>query len=249
VVGAGAPLMVRVYAAGPFAPGTPVALDADAVHHLRVRRVVVGAAVAMHDGSGSIAEGVLAGLNKGSALVTVEKVRSVARLPAVHLIVPVADRDRMLWLAEKVTELGVTSWRAVRWRRSLSVAPRGEGEGFRAKVAARMRSALEQSGSAWLPEILPEIDAGAVADEAGGTRYLLAAGAPGMLRGGVGTVVPPVTLVLGPEGGIDADEEAALKSSGFQPVAVAPHVLRFETAGVAAVALARAALEEGRGDE
>jgi 16S rRNA (uracil1498-N3)-methyltransferase len=234
--------MVRVYASGPFAVGTPVALDADAVHHLRVRRVVVGAPVAMHDGGGSIAEGVLAGLNKGSALVTVDAVRSVPRLPAVHLLVPVADRDRMLWLAEKATELGVTSWRAVRWARSLSVAPRGEGEGFRAKVAARMRSAMEQSGSAWLPEIRPDIDARDIV--ADGTRYLLTAGAPGMLRGGPGVVVAPVTLALGPEGGIDADEEAELKAAGFQPVSVAPHVLRFETAGVAAVTLARAALDE-----
>jgi 16S rRNA (uracil1498-N3)-methyltransferase len=235
--------MVRVYASGPFAPGTPVALDADAVHHLRVRRVVVGAPVAMHDGGGSIAEGVLAGLNKGSALVTVDAVRSVPRLPAVHLLVPIADRDRMLWLAEKATELGVTSWRAVRWRRSLSVAPRGEGEGFRAKVAARMRSALEQSGAAWLPEILPEADVKDIVAVDNGSRYLLTAGAPGMLRGGPGAVVAPVTLALGPEGGIDADEDAELQAAGFRPVSVAPHVLRFETAGVAAVTLARAALD------
>jgi 16S rRNA (uracil1498-N3)-methyltransferase len=232
----------RVFAPGPYAVGTPVALDADAVHHLRVRRVVVGAPLALHDGEGSIADGVLAGMGKGSALVTVDAVRLVPPLPAVHLLVPVADRDRMLVLAEKATELGVTSWRAVRWRRSLSVAPRGEGEGFRLKVAARMRSALEQSGAAWLPEILPELDASALAALAkGGTCYLLIAGAPGMLRG---TVVPPVTLALGPEGGIDADEQAELVAAGYRPVSVAPHVLRFETAGIAAVTLARAALDE-----
>jgi len=234
---------VRVYAAGPFTVGTPVALDTDAAHHLRVRRVVVGTPVALHDGNGSIADGLLAGVSKGSALVSVDRVRSVPPLPAVHLLVPVADRDRMLWLAEKAAELGVSTWRAVRWRRSLSVAPRGEGEGFRAKVAARMRSAMEQSGAAWLPELLPELDAvDAARAAAPGTRYLLAAGAPGMLRG---TATAPVTLALGPEGGIDADEEAELVAAGFRPVSVAPHVLRFETAGIAAVTLARAALDHG----
>jgi 16S rRNA (uracil1498-N3)-methyltransferase len=243
VVSGGPAVSVRVYASGPFAVGTPVALDADAAHHLRVRRIVVGTPVALHDGGGSIASGLLAGLSKGSALVSVDSVRSVPRLPAVHLLVPVADRDRMLWLAEKAAELGATSWRAVRWRRSLSVAPRGEGDGFRAKVAARMRSAMEQSGAAWLPEILPELDAGEAARTAGtGTRYLLAAGAPGMLRG---TVAAPVTLALGPEGGIDGDEEAEFVAAGFRPVSVAPHVLRFETAGIAAVTLARAALNDG----
>jgi 16S rRNA (uracil1498-N3)-methyltransferase len=247
VVGGGAPasalirVTVRVFTPAPLAAGATIALDGDAAHHLRVRRVVVGAAVMLHDGAGNIADGVLAGLGKGSALVAVDGVRTVAPLPAVHLLVPVADRERMLWLAEKATELGVSSWRAVRWRRSLSVAPRGEGDAFRAKVAARMRSALEQSGAAWLPEILPELDAvDAARGAAAGTRYLLAAGAPGMLRG---TVRAPVTLALGPEGGIDGDEQAQLVAAGFELVSVAPYVLRFETAGIAALTLARAALD------
>jgi 16S rRNA (uracil1498-N3)-methyltransferase len=235
---------VRVFMPATLTPGTPVALDSDAAHHLRVRRVAIGAPVTLHDGAGTIADGVLAALGKGSALVSVEAVRTVPPLPAVHLLVPVADRERMLWLAEKATELGVSSWRAVRWRRSLSVAPRGEGEGFRAKVAARMRSALEQSGAAWLPEILPELDAlDAARDAARGARYLLAAGAPGKLRGSA--VRAPVTLALGPEGGIDGDEHEQFVAAGFTPVSVAPHVLRFETAGIAALTLARAALDEG----
>jgi 16S rRNA (uracil1498-N3)-methyltransferase len=243
VVGGGAHVRVtvRVYTSAALAVGATIALDGDAAHHLRVRRVAVGAAVALHDGEGGIADGVLAGLGKGSALVSVDGLRTVAPLPAVHMLIPVADRDRMLWLAEKATELGVTSWRAVRWRRSLSVAPRGEGEAFRLKVAARMRNALEQSGAAWLPEILPELDAvDAAHGAAAGTRYLLAAGAPGMLRD---TVRAPVTLALGPEGGIDDDEHAQFVAAGFAPVSVAPHVLRFETAGLAALTLARAALD------
>ena len=55
-------------------------------------------------------------------------------------------------LAEKVTELGVTSWRPVVWRRSKSVSPRGEGPTFQGKVRGRMTSALIQSGSGWLPD-------------------------------------------------------------------------------------------------
>jgi 16S rRNA (uracil1498-N3)-methyltransferase len=237
-------MTVRVYTPAPLAVGATIALDGDAAHHLRVRRVAVGAAVAVHDGAGAIGDGVLAGLGKGSALVSVDGVRTVAPMPPVHLLVPVADRERMLWLAEKATELGVTSWRAVRWRRSLSVAPRGEGEGFRLKVAARMRGALEQSGAAWLPEILPELDATEAAGGASpGSRYLLAAGAPGMLRRTAKAPRAPVTLALGPEGGIDEDEHAAFVAAGFVAVSVASQVLRFETAGIAALALARAVLD------
>src|SRR5205085_10727821 len=69
----------------------------------------------------------------------------------VHLLVPIADRDRMLWLAEKSAELGLSSWRPIRYHRSGSVSPRGEGDAFAAKVHARMLAALEQSCGAWLP--------------------------------------------------------------------------------------------------
>lgn len=234
----------RVFAPGPFVVGTPAVLDSDAAHHLRVRRIAVGAPVTLLDGAGAVAEGTLAGLTRGGALVAVANVRRVGPLPPVHLLAPIADRDRMLWLAEKATELGVSSWSAVRWRRSLGVAPRGEGDAFRAKVAARMRSALEQCGGPWLPEVRPELDPGdAAADAAAGTRYLLVAGAPAMFglrpRG-------PVTIALGPEGGIDDEEVAVLTAAGFVPVSVAAHVLRFETAGVAAITLARAQLADGR---
>jgi len=236
-------MSARVFAPGPFVVGTPAVLDVDAAHHLRVRRVAVGAPVTLLDGSGAIADGSLAGLTRGGALVAVAAVRRVGPLPPVHLLAPIADRDRMLWLAEKATELGVTSWSALRWRRSLGVAPRGEGDAFRAKVAARVRSALEQSGGPWLPEVRSESDpADAAAGAEAGTRYLLVAGAPPMLgtrpRG-------PVTIALGPEGGIDEEEVALFTAAGFVPVSVAAHVLRFETAGVAALTLARAMLAVG----
>ena len=59
----------------------------------------------------------------------------------------------MLWLAEKCTELGATSWRPIEWRRSASVSPRGSGPAFQARLEGRMISALTQSGGAWLPEV------------------------------------------------------------------------------------------------
>ena len=56
-------------------------------------------------------------------------------------------------------------------------------------------------------------------------------------------------LTFGPEGGIEAGEVALLESAGGQPVAIAPATLRFETAGVAGVAILRAAsLTPGTGD-
>ncbi len=45
-----------------------------------------------------------------------------------------------------------------------------------------------------------------------------------------------VTIVIGPEGGLEDQERAALRDAGFRPLALAAHTLRFETAALAAAA-------------
>jgi len=52
-----------------------------------------------------------------------------------------------------------------------------------------------------------------------------------------------VTLAIGPEGGFEPSEIAALDAAGFVPVSLGANVLRFETAAIAGVAAVRAALD------
>ena len=154
---------------------------------------------------------------------------------------PIGDRDRMLWLAEKATELAATSWRPVAWRRSRSVSPRGEGAGFQAKARARMASALAQCEGGWLPALYPDATVErAIAATPPGSRLLLDPdGAP---IASLPMLAAPVTLALGPEGGMERDERDRLVEAGFAPVALAGNILRFETAGLAALAIVRALL-------
>lgn len=219
-------------------PGRVAELGESEAHHARVRRLAVGDAVRLVDGAGTVASGSIARLTKGSADIDVQTASRLAPLPPIHLLAPVADRDRMLWLAEKATELGLTSWRAVMWRRSRGVSPRGEGEAFRAKIRARMISALTQSGGAWLPAILPEV-AGEDVDETvePGVHFLLDVTGEPMLSVSLGA---PLTIAMGPEGGLDDDERESLASGGWMPVSLGVTTLRFETAGTAALAIARA---------
>jgi 16S rRNA (uracil1498-N3)-methyltransferase len=226
------------FAAEPLSVGGTVTLSDDAAHHIRVARVAVGECVALRDGAGRAALGTLVKISKTSALVDVSETSEIVRPTAIHLLAPVADRERMLWLAEKAMELGVTSWRPVVWRRSKSVLPRGEGPTFQAKIRARMTSALIQSGAGWLPDIFPEATVErAVAAAPLGTRLLLAkdgepiAGVP---------MRPPITIALGPEGGIEPAERDVFIGAAFLPVKLGQSTLRFETAGVAAVAIAAA---------
>jgi 16S rRNA (uracil1498-N3)-methyltransferase len=101
-----------------------------------------------------------------------------------------------------------------------------------------MIAALEQSGGAWLPDVRRELSleqalesvsarARYVLDRAG--RRIDASAAP-----------EGAALAFGPEGGIEAAERAVLHAAGWDRVALAPTTLRFETAGIAAVAILRA---------
>lgn len=225
----------------PFGADTSIVLGEDAVHHMRVLRLDAGTRVQLADGQGSRGVGTVLRIAKRNATVHVVECDFVEPLPPVHLIIPIADRERMLWLGEKATELGASSWRPVLFKRSRSVSPRGEGPTFQQKLRARMASALEQSGGAWLPVPYPDATVETciaaapegirlVLDREGASAVTLLAGDPSI----------PVTIVLGPEGGLEAAELEAFTAAGFLPATLGGSLLRFETAGVAAVAVARA---------
>ena len=221
-------------------PGGAVTLTEEAAHHMRVARIAVGERVALRDGVGTTAQGTVVKISRTSALIDVTDTHEVARPGPIHLLAPVADRERMLWLAEKATELGITSWRPVMWRRSKSVSPRGDGPTFQHKVRARMTSALIQSGGAWLPDVFPEASIGrAVSAAPPGTRLLLTEDGDPIAQVAMRA---PITIALGPEGGIEPEERETFTGADFVPVRLAESTLRFETAGIAAIAIAVAGL-------
>lgn len=232
------------FALDAFVVGGTVSLSDEAAHHIRVARVGVGECIALRDGAGKAAVGTLVKVSRSSALVDISDTSEIPKPAPIHLLAPVADRERMLWLAEKAMELGLASWRPVVWRRSKSVSPRGEGPTFQAKLRARMISALVQSGSGWLPDIFPEATIErAIAAAPLGTRVLLSK--DGEPMAGV-PMRAPVTIALGPEGGIEFAERDTFLGAAFLPVTLGQSTLRFETAGIAGVAIAAASLALSR---
>jgi len=227
------------YADHPLTSGTQVELDEGAAQHIKVRRLQPGDPLRVTNGAGRIADGALERLTKGSAIVALGAVHDVPAPPPLRLFVPVADRERMLWLAEKGAELAVTEWQPVLFQRSMSVSPRGQGEGFVRKARARMIAALEQSGGAWLPALRDELalpDALVRADRLDGERLFLD-------RGGAPLVTRrphAAAVLLGPEGGVASDERILIVDRhGWLPVSLGDTTLRFETAGVVAAGVLR----------
>lgn len=233
--------MTTFFSPDPIPAAGAATLGEDAAHHARVKRLDIGAPIRLTDGAGTRATGSLIRIAKTQITIEVESSEHLDAPAPIHLLVPIGDRDRMLMLAEKATELGIASWRPVMYKRSKSVSPRGEGLTFQAKVHARMVSALEQSGGTWLPMIFPDAtpESAITATPANGARLLLDAGGkpPASQR-----LASPVIIALGPEGGLDQSERDALVAAAFTPISLGSNILRFETAAISGIAIARAAL-------
>jgi len=235
------PPLATFYADRPLPEAGEIELGEDSAHHARVKRLAVGDVVALTNGIGARAHSSISALRKNVVVSHVERVDMQPPPPPLHVRAPIADRDRMLWLAEKATEFGITTWQSVRFHRSSSVSPRGEGSAFVAKLRLRMIAALEQSGGSWLPIILPDTDPSHVnAPDASTSIVLDATGRP-LLSVIDGLAGRDPTLLFGPEGGIEPTEFAVLESQGWRRACLASTTLRFETAGLAAIAIIRAA--------
>ncbi len=230
-------------------PGTSVDLAADEVPHLRAARIRRGARLAITDGAGRRWEAELVELGRRGA-----RCRLVRGLPArpplpVGVWAPVANRDRSLWLLEKVVELGASAVSWIEWDRSRSVGDAGRSAGFRRRAEARARAAMTQSGGSWLPRLRGPVSllealaghegAGWLAD-VDGHSPLVGASVPVRLRHRSGEAL---TIAVGPEGGLTPAERRRCAEAGFEPVSLGRRTLRFETAAVAALAVASAILD------
>jgi 16S rRNA (uracil1498-N3)-methyltransferase len=210
-------------------------------HHLRVRRATVGERVALRDGAGLVGVGRLAAAGREWA-VEVESVERRPRPAELTLAVGAGDRERFEWLVEKAVELGATSVVPLETERTGSVATRLRDAGLD-KLRRQALEAIKQCGAAWaldveapqpLDEFISRVEPGLhwLADSAG-------AATPATLDG------TPVTVVIGPEGGLSEPERGMLLSAGYRPLALAPHTLRFETAALAAAAVVTTARLRG----
>jgi len=224
---------------GPCAAGDTIDLAGDALAHALVRRVEAGDAIRLVNGKGTVATGSVAAATRRQVSATIASIHQVPPPSPLEVLVPVADRDRMLMAAEKCVELQVTAWRPVRWARSQSVAGSGDGDRFAARVLSRMHSALEQSGGAWLPGMHPTLDAAAAfrSVAAGHQRFLLdteGESLPALLRN------TAAVIAAGPEGGLEAAERDDALANGWVLASIGSSILRFETAIIAGAAVVRA---------
>lgn len=219
---------------GSIVVGEAVPVSGPEEHHLMVRRAEDRIEVRVVDGAGTVGWGRL-GLGDKTAAVEIERIERVPPPPQTVLAVGAGDRDRFLGLVEKAVELGVTRIVPLDTERSLSVAGRYRDK-HRDKLERRAQEAIKQSGNPWLPELAAPLPLDRfVAAEHAAARWLADADGGAVRAPGPGA---GLAIAVGPEGGFTQRERAALVDAGFVPVRLGPHVLRFDTAAVAALTTA-----------
>ncbi|WP_295984233.1 16S rRNA (uracil(1498)-N(3))-methyltransferase [uncultured Variovorax sp.] len=235
--------MPRFHCPVPLSAGASLALPAGAARHVQVLRMQPGDTLTLFDGTGGEYAATVERMGRSDVSVAVGSHLPVEREAphAVHLAVGMPANERMDWLVEKATELGVASIQPLATAHGVLRLAGERAEKKRAHWEAIAIAACEQCGRNRVPAIHPvrpfanwlETPAGPgarlILSLAEGTRSI-AALAPDD-RG--------VTVLSGPEGGLSGSEEQQAIACGFAPVTLGARVLRAETAALAAlVALA-----------
>jgi len=235
--------MPRFHCSVPLSAGASLALPAGAARHVQVLRMQPGDALTLFDGAGGEYAATVERMGRSDVSVTVGAHLAVEREAprAVHLAVGMPANERMDWLVEKATGLGVASIQPLVTAHGVLRLAGERAEKKRAHWEAIAVAACEQCGRNRVPAIHPvqpfaawletqrEPAVRLVLSLAEGTRGI-AAIAPGDQG---------ATVLSGPEGGLSAAEEQQAIARGFAPVTLGARVLRAETAALAAlVALA-----------
>jgi len=232
----------RLFVPSRLEAGRPVELDADRAHYLgRVLRLRPGADLTLFDGSGVEYAAVIRRLQKDRAVLEVGKPSTpVTESPlSIRLVQCVARGERMDFVVQKATELGVREIQPVLSDRSV-VRLDGERAAKRVEHWKRVAvSACEQSGRNRVPGIGAAVELAAflAAPSDAALRVTLSPRGADRLSRVPGPKEGRVELLVGPEGGLSEDEIRASAAAGFRAFSLGPRILRTETAGMTALAI------------
>jgi len=234
--------MPRFHCSVPLSAGASLALPSGAARHVQVLRMQPGDALTLFDGTGGEYAATVERMGRSDVSVTVGVHLAVEREAprAVHLAVGMPANERMDWLVEKATELGVASIQPLATAHGVLRLAGERAEKKRAHWEAIAVAACEQCGRNRVPAIHPVQSFSAWIEAQGGpgapaARLVLSLAEGTRSLAGMATDGQGTTVLSGPEGGLSAAEEQQAIARGFAPVTLGARVLRAETAALAAL--------------
>jgi 16S rRNA (uracil1498-N3)-methyltransferase len=233
--------LTRVHIDAELQTGRRLNVEGSAGNHIaRVLRLRAGDALTLFNGQGGEYAGSIEEIRRDTVVVSVLERREVDRESPYQLTLAqgISRGERMDWVVQKATELGV--WRIAPIFTERSVVQLDEKQASRKIQHWRSIAvaACEQSGRNRVPEITQPVGLYEMLEHrrSSGTALLLSPSAP-LRIADIANAGADTTVLIGPEGGLaDVEQEAAVKS-GFTPVRLGPRVLRTETAAVCALTL------------
>jgi 16S rRNA (uracil1498-N3)-methyltransferase len=234
--------VTRFHLAPGAVEGDRVRFDAATAHHLgRVLRAAAGDLVQAVDGLDLLSVQLTAIAPRRAEGLVISRARLATESPLrLTLAQAVPKGDKMDGIVRMTTELGVSRVIPLTTERSVVRLPAERWAARCARWERVAREAAQQSGRAAVPEIAPPRTlAGWRTDPAADGLVICfweeePRGLAGLLPGGP---CAAATVIVGPEGGLTADEVRGLAQAGALVAGLGPRVLRTETAGAVAVAL------------
>ncbi|NBQ86768.1 MAG: 16S rRNA (uracil(1498)-N(3))-methyltransferase [Betaproteobacteria bacterium] len=244
--------MPRIFCTDALRAGAAISLPGGPARHVQVLRLQPGDGITLFDGRGGEYAATITRMGRNTVDVEVGAHHAVEREAplAVHLALGIPANERMDWLVEKATELGVASITPLMSTRSVLRVSGERADKKQAHWQAVAVAACEQCGRNRVPPIAAPVafdawlrDAPATAPTAAPRLVLsLATDAQPLsvlaahLHGASPSGPRVVQLLSGPEGGLSPDEEAAARAQGWQALTLGPRTLRAETAPLATLA-------------
>ena len=234
----------RIYTAQAMPVGAEILLPEQAGEHaVRVLRLERGHPLILINGDGCEYDAELASLAKRAVTAVIMKVREVDREASLSITLAqsIARGEKMDWILQKATELGVSNIVPLVTERTEVKLDEERAERRMAHWDSVIESACEQCGRTTLPALAPpqRIDRWLTALDFNGVRLAMIPDGETTVRE-LRSTNSGVVVVVGPEGGLSEQDVSMLRQADFFGLKLGPRILRTETAGIAAIAALQA---------
>jgi 16S rRNA (uracil1498-N3)-methyltransferase len=234
----------RLYVSQDLATGAEVKLDPQQTNYLvNVLRLGGGSPVLLFNGlDGEFAASLAASSRKAASLIVGAQTRPKETPPDVDYLFAPLKHARLDYMAQKAVEMGARRLRPVITRHTQVTRVNLE------RLRANAIEACEQCGVIWIPEIAPVEPLGEALRSWPAERLLVFCDEEAVQASPLDALANApkdggVSLLIGPEGGFDDSERAAILSAPrVLRLSLGPRILRADTAAVAALTLIQATL-------
>jgi 16S rRNA (uracil1498-N3)-methyltransferase len=230
----------RIFSTFPLHGQTTLELDPSAQRHVsQVLRLKSGAPITLFDGDGSEHEAIIDSVAKRNTTVSLLQQRYISTESplSIHLLQGISKGERMDYAIQKATETGVAAITPLFCQRTVvKLDPKRLEKRFQHWKGIAI-SACEQCGRGLIPQLHPPTSLQQQLSIASTTEQFVLDPNAQQRFADFSPKSNQITLLIGPEGGLNDEEIEQAAQQGYQRVQLGPRILRTETAAVAAIAI------------